>query len=102
MKSAAAAPIPSSWAIYGSGSSRGYSMLAITSAALASAVPGALEAAVSASTRSLRIPLRVHLRRSVPHERIEHRQRQGMKTFNDQFGAGKLDCGVACRHSHTA
>ena len=51
----AAAPISSSRARYGSGSSRGYSMRAMTSAACARPVPGALVASVSAVDESFRI-----------------------------------------------
>jgi len=39
---------------------------------------------------------------SIQHERIEHRQRQRVKPFNDQLGTRKLDCRIARRHSHTA
>ena len=53
-RSRAARPRPSrrACARYGSGSSRGYSMRAMTSAARARPVPGAFDAATSASTRS--------------------------------------------------
>src|SRR5688572_13909169 len=89
----AASPMLSRRAMYAGASSRGYSILAITSAACASSVPGALEAAVSASTRSLRIvPCGAQL--------VECRERQRSEAADDQLGPWQLLRGIAVRHSH--
>src|SRR4029078_12701414 len=75
---AAAAPSASSCRRWDSVLMRGCSMRAMISAADASAVPGALEAAVSALTRSVLIYLIPNTSR---HQLFEHRNRQRLQAF---------------------
>src|SRR5436189_4842071 len=104
---AAPAPIASSCRRYGSGSRRGYSMLAMTSAACASAMPGALDAAVSASTRSFFMQVfsyTLYYLYSTPssHQFIEQRDRQRRQSVDDELRAGELGCRIPGGNSHTA
>ena len=57
-------------------------------------VPGAFEAATSASTRSLRMVIRAQL--------VERGQRQRAESLDDQLGAVELGRRVAVCHSYTS
>ena len=83
----------SSLARYAEASRRGYSIWAMTSAAWARPVSGALAAATSASTRSLRM---------VRAQLVERRQRERAEAVHDQFGAVELGRRVAVCHSYTS
>jgi hypothetical protein len=88
----AQAPMPSSCPRYRSVSRRGYSMRATTSAAWARLVPGAFEAAISASTSSLRIS----------NHRIEGVERQLVQAADDEIGADQFPGAIARGDPYTA
>src|SRR5687768_18493830 len=97
----AQSPMRSSMARYASVSSFGYSMRAMTSAAGASVVPGAFDAASSAATRSLRMaPASGGRQLRVGDEPLEHRQRERLQAVDDELRAGKLVGGITVRHRH--
>src|SRR5688572_18061851 len=93
MRRRAASPMRSSLARYAGASRRGYSIWAMTSAAWARPVPGAFEAATSASTRSLRM---------VRAQLLERSQRKRAEAVHDQLGAVELGRRVAVCHSYTS
>src|SRR5512139_440815 len=82
----AASPNPSSCPTYRSGSSRGYSIRAMTSAPRASPTPGESEQATSSSTSSLRIVQPP----SGGDQVVEHVERQPVEAAHDQFGVAEF------------